>query len=272
MQEQLVKDTRDNLRHIKIVDSAEPSQIREKLLELGWRQQRLVTGDFCWWSCQYDKITVTRKTTQDCLHSLNENFAKQLEEILESTQIAILLIENPWQWVKDTGQMLTARGLEKHVKKEVLNYIHRWQQRGFILERTVNWKDTIDRLNELYSFYQKPYSLSSKSKGYPDDRILALPSGVRGKSGMALLECFDTIQSIANSSQEELLVVDGIGKKRAELIYSHFRKKTSRDLTSPSHFTPNETTPSQPNTVQTKPIQTRPNQNHLNRRQSADSD
>ena len=35
---------REELRHIKIVDSAEPEQIREKLLELGWRQQRLQSG------------------------------------------------------------------------------------------------------------------------------------------------------------------------------------------------------------------------------------
>ena len=146
---------KEELRHIKIVDSAEPGQIREKLLELGWQQRRLQSGDYCFWTCQYDKVIITRKTVSDCLGSLNEHFGKQLEEILESAQIAILLIENPWVWTKDTGQFLTARGLERHVKKEVLNYIHRWQAKGFILERTANWQDTVNRLNELYALYQK---------------------------------------------------------------------------------------------------------------------
>jgi len=219
--------TKDNLRHIKIVDSAEPSQIRDRLNELGWRQQRLQSGDYMFWTCQYDKVIVTRKTVSDCLKSLNEHFGKQLEEILESAQIAILLIENPWVWTKDTGQLLTARGLERHVKKEVLNYIHRYQAKGFILERTVSWQDTVDRLNELYALYQKPYSLSARSKGYADERLLALPSGLRGQAGERLLDG-KSLRDIANMTAEEIikLGVDGIGKKRATLCFEHFNRRT----------------------------------------------
>lgn len=216
----------EELRHIKIVDSAEPGQIRERLLELGWQQQRLQSGDYMFWTCQYDKVIVTRKTVSDCLNSLNEHFGKQLEEILESAQVAILLIENPWVWTKDTGQLLTARGLERHVKKEVLNYIHRWQAKGFILERTVNWQDTVERLNELYALYQKPYSLSAKSKGYVDDRLLALPSGLRGKAGEKLLDG-RSLREIANMQAEQILSkkIDGIGKKRAKLVEQHFARR-----------------------------------------------
>lgn len=221
-EEELVKY---NLRDTKIVDSAELGNIRERLLELGWRQQRLQSGDYMFWTCQYDKVIITRKTVSDCLSSLNEHFGKQLEEILESAQIAILLIENPWVWT-NTGQLLTARGLERHIKKEVLNYIHRWQAKGFILERTSNWQDTVNRLNELYALYQKPYSLSAKSKGYADERLLALPSGLRGEAGEALLNS-RSIRDIANMTAEQILEakVDGIGKKRAELCYNHFNRR-----------------------------------------------
>ena len=217
---------REELRHIKIVDSNEPSQIRDKLNELGWQQRRLTIGDYQFWTCQYDKIIVTRKTVSDCLSSLNEHFGKQLEEILESAQIAVLLIENPWVWTKDTGQLLTARGLERHVKKEVLNYIHRWQAKGFILERTSNWQDTVDRLNELYALYQKPYSLSARSKGYADERLLALPSGLRGQAGERLLDG-RSLRDIANMSSEQILSakIDGIGKKRAMLVEQHFTRR-----------------------------------------------
>ena len=215
-----------DLRTVKLVDSREPEIIRTRLLELGWRQQRLQSGDYVFYTCQYHRVGITRKTTQDCLSSLNESFGKQLEEMLEVYDICVILIENPWQWVKDTGQLLTARGLEKHIKKEVLNYIHRWEAKGFILERTVDWKDTVDRLNELYALYQKPYSLSARSKGYADERLLALPSGLRGKAGEALL-AGRSLKDIANMTAEEILraKVDGIGEKRAELCCQHFNRK-----------------------------------------------
>ena len=218
---------KEELRHIKIVDSNEPSQIRDRLNELGWQQRRLQSGDYCFWSCQFDKVGITRKTVSDCLSSLNETFGKQLEEMLETYQICIMLIENPWQWT-NTGQMLTTRGLERHVKKEVLNYIHRWQAKGFILERTSNWQDTVDRLNELYALYQKPYSLSAKSKGYADERLLALPSGLRGKAGEKLLDG-RSLREIANMSAENILVtkIDGIGKKRAMLVEQHFTRRAA---------------------------------------------
>jgi len=226
---------REELRHIKIVDSAEPEQIRERLLEFGWQQRRLQSGDYCFWSCQFDKVGITRKTVPDCLASLNETFGKQLEEMLETYQICIVLIEGAWRWTADTGQLLTARGLERHVKKEVLNYIHRWQAKGFILERTVDWQDTIIRLNELYALYQKPYSLSAKSKGYADERLLGLPSGLRGKAGEKLLNG-RSLREIANMSSDDVLKakIEGIGKKRAMLVEQHFTRRTdneqSRDI------------------------------------------
>jgi len=218
---------KEELRHIKIVDSAEPWEIKERLLEIGWRPQRLQSGDYMFYTCQYQKLGITRKTTRDFLNSLNDKFGKQLEEMLEVFDICVLLIENPWQWT-NTGQMLTSRGLERHVKKEVLNYIHRWQAKGFILERTANWQDTVDRLNELYALYQKPYSLSARSKGYADERLLALPSGLRGKAGMGLLNG-RSLKDIASMTTEQILCekIDGIGNKRAELCYNHFNRRTN---------------------------------------------
>jgi len=227
-QEQLVKE---DLRAIKIVDSAEPdkpgkAEIRSRLLETGWRQQRLYSGDYCFWSYHYHKLGITRKTTQDMLGSINQIFSKQLEEMLEVYDICILLIENPWQWIPATGQLLTARGLERHIKKEVLNFIHRWEAKGFILERTANWQDTVDRLNELYALYQKPYSLSARSKGYADERLLALPSGLRGQAGKRLLDG-RSLRDIACMTSEEILStrIEGIGKKRAMLIEQHFTRR-----------------------------------------------
>ena len=223
---------KEELRHIKIVDDREPGTMRERLLELGWQQRRLQSGDYAFWSCQFDKIGITRKTVSDCLASLNDTFGKQLEEMLESYQICVVLIEGAWVWTNGTGQLLTARGLERHVKKEVLNYLHRYQAKGFILERTANWQDTVDRLNELYALWQKPYSLSARSKGYADERLLALPSGLRGQAGEKLLEG-RTLRDIANLTEQGILnlKIDGIGKKRAMLIEQHFTRRSNADNT-----------------------------------------
>jgi len=114
----------------------------------------------------------------------------------------------------------------------VLNYIHRWEAKGFILERTIDWKDTCDRLNELYALYQKSYSLSAKSKGYADDRLLALPSGLRGQAGERLLDGH-SLKDIANMTADSILnlKVEGIGKKRAELCYNHFNRRVDNENT-----------------------------------------
>ena len=223
---------KEELKYIKIVDDREPSQMRTKLIELGWQQRRLVSGDFTFWTCQYQKLGITRKTTQDFMNSLNDKFSQQLEVMLETYDICVILVENPWQWLKGTGQLYTTYRLEKHVKKEVLNYIHRWEAKGFILERTIDWKDTCDRLNELYALYQKSYSLSAKSKGYADDRLLALPSGLRGQAGERLLDGH-SLKDIANMTADSILnlKVEGIGKKRAELCYNHFNRRVDNENT-----------------------------------------
>lgn len=217
---------REELKYIKIVDDREPSQMRTKLIELGWQQRRLASGDFMYYTCQYHKLGITRKTTSDFMSSLNDRFSQQLEVMLETYDICVILVENPWQWLKGTGQLYTTYRLEKHIKKEILNFIHRWEAKGFILERTIDWKDTCDRLNELYALYQKPYSLSAKSKGYADERLLALPSGLRGQAGERLLGSH-SLRDIANMTTDSILSlkVEGIGKKRAELCYNHFNRR-----------------------------------------------
>jgi ERCC4-type nuclease len=223
---------KDDIRNIKIVDSAEPdkagkAEIRSHLLEVGWRQQRLKSGDYMFFTCLYHKLGITRKTTDDFMGSLNKNFSQQLEEMLDLYDICVLLVEKPWKWIAGTGQMISARGLERHIKKEIYNYIHRWEAKGFILERTANWEETVTRLNELYALYQKPYSLSARSKGYSDDRILAFPSGCRGKTGMAILEQFGSLRAVACASRDQLKDVKLVGDKKAELIINHFNKDTN---------------------------------------------
>lgn len=228
MQADMLKEQVDP-RKLRYVDSREPDKnsmgLRNELIKMGWIQTRLQHGDFMFWTCHYHKVGITRKATYDFLNSLGENFSKQLEQMLEVYDICIMLIENPWVWVGDKSQMVGANDIKRITKEAILNYIHRFQAKGFVLERTANLNDTIVRLNELYALYQKPYSLSARSKGYADERLLGLPSGLRGKAGENLLEgrC---LRDIANMSRDELLElkIEGIGAKRASLVVEHFNR------------------------------------------------
>jgi ERCC4-type nuclease len=214
---------RQELRFQKIVDSREVAEARVALMELGWQQRQLQSGDYCFWTCQNHSVGITRKTTSDFLSSIGDEFGYQLEVMLDRYDICILLIEEPWNWID--SNIITDRGISKVTKKAALNYIHRWQGKGFILERTADLSDTILRLNELYAFYQQPYSLSARSKGYADERLLALPSGLRGKSGERLLASH-SIREIANMIPREIIAlgIEGIGETRATLCYQHFNK------------------------------------------------
>jgi len=212
-----------DLRNVKIVDSREPGEIRDKLLTSGWWQEQLLSGDYSFYTCQYHRVGITRKTTDDFLGSINDRFSKQLEEMLDFYHVCIILIENPWNWAGD--KMISSRGQEHITKQGVLNYLHRWQAKGFILERTIDWRDSVERLNELYALYQHSYSLSARSKGYSDERLLALPCGLRGKSGQMLLQS-RSLRQIANMSKADLLSLslEGIGEKRAQLVEEHFTR------------------------------------------------
>jgi len=225
MQQQMNIEEKVDARKLRYVDSNEPSELRSELLKTGWIQQKLKHGDFMFFTCHYHKVGITRKTTYDFMNSINDIFAKQLEAMLEVFDICIMLVELPWVWISDNSRMVGANEIKKLTKEAVLNYIHRYQAKGFILERTTDITDTVIRLNELYALYQKPYSLSARSKGYQDERLLALPCGLRGKAGENLL-AGRSLQQIANMDTKQILSlgIDGIGMKRASLIPEHFKK------------------------------------------------
>ena len=58
---------------------------------------------------------------------------------------------------------------------------------------------------------------------FVDDRILAFPSGCRGKMALKVLEGRN-LKQVANMTINELVAINGIGEKKAELIYNHFRR------------------------------------------------
>jgi len=208
----------------KLVDSNEPGDIRMKLLELGWQQQRLYSGDYSFFTSNYKKVGIERKEVGDLFNSLGDKLSRQLEQLLDQYDFTILLIEGSWKRLSTSEKIISNRGIEHYGWDLVWNYLRRWQDKGVTLELTTSMGHTIQRLNSLYALYQKSYSLSSKSKEFGDDRILAFPSGCRGKTAQLVLEQLGSLRTVASASPEQLENIKLIGKKKAELIVNHFQK------------------------------------------------
>lgn len=211
-------------RATKLVDTREPSQLRTRLIELGWQQKYMYSSDFAFLTHEYHKVGITRKSTTDLLSSINEIWAKQLEEMLEYYDIKIILIEGSWSMIRPSfiagaNNYLTWDG--------IWNYLRRWQDKGFTLELTTSISHTISRLNKLYALYQKPYSLSANTKRFTDDRILAFPSGCRGKTAQQILDDDKSLADIALMKEQELMNYDKIGSKKASLIVEHFNRRSN---------------------------------------------
>ena len=226
------------IKRQRLVDSREKGKsrnsqtyddIKSKLLQTGWEQTQLRYGDYFMHTFDMKKLGVTRKSVEDMLQSLGENFAKQLEEMLNYYDICVLLIEGSFNVEPDTDRVVGAYNLANVTMQQIRNWRHRWQAKGFILEPTLNENQTVKRLNELYALYMKPYSVSAKSRGYTDDRVLSFPSGCRGKTASKILESY-SLRDVANMSTEQLLKCEGVGKKRAEGIYNHFNKRNITEV------------------------------------------
>jgi len=214
-------------RAVKLVDSREPEELRMRLLETGWIQKRMWSGDFAFLTHQFHKVGITRKNTSDLLTSINEIWAKQLEEMLEYYDIRIILVEGSWTNIRP-NVVLGGSGISYLTWDGIWNYLRRWQDKGFTLELTTSLNHTAKRLNKLYALYQKPYSISAKSKRYTDDRILAFPSGCRGKTAQQILDSGKSLVDIGQMSIEELKQFEKIGDKKASLIVEHFNRRNSK--------------------------------------------
>ena len=213
------------------VDTREPWEIiQENLLATGWERKQLNSGDFRWEAHDSSIVGATRKTTVDLLGSIGASFGAQLEEMLDIYPICIFIHEKSPNviWSHQTDELMSRAGNDiiRHPRLSVANWLHSFQAKGFIMERTNSPQETVQRLNELYVLYQKPYSRSAQSRRYRDDRILALCSGLRGKKGEALLSQY-SLKEIYSMSVDDLQDEPGIGLTLAKRQYSHANRSNN---------------------------------------------
>ena len=216
-----------DLRQKKTVDTREPEAMRTKLLEIGWVQEALYTGDYTWFTIAYKKVGIERKTVPDLLGSLGDRMSTQLFNMLEHYDISILLIEGNWQVA--CSRVTTPEGVERWFWATVWNFLQTWQDRGITLQLTANEWHTIKRLNELYSYYQKgSHTGGLRRQDVGDQRILALQcGGIGSKLGKALLDRFGSLKAIAGASVEEFATVEKIGMVKAQALWNHFNRSSN---------------------------------------------
>jgi ERCC4-type nuclease len=209
---------------MKLVDSNEPQEIRRRLIEQGWTQDRLNSGDYAFFSATGQSIGIERKTVSDLISSLNGRLPNQFFNLIEDYEIPILLIEG--HWGKQRGQIAQAGQIYNVTWEQVWNFIRTWQDRNISLEITTDIDHTLERLEELYRYYQKPYHSGGVDRHTTgDSRIIALQcQGIGATTAQLLLKEFGTLQRIANADYIEIAQA-GIGMKKAMAIYKHFRQE-----------------------------------------------
>ena len=228
----------------KKVDSREPEEARNKLLELGWIQQQLDFGDFEFMAYDMKTVGITRKFIDDLLHSLNAKgdpslaarkgklFGQQLGEMLDVYDINIILVEGSWKMISPQQQLVSGRGVERYTWDSIWNFLRTWQDKGFTLELTANLGHTIHRLNSLYAYYSEPYHTGGINRRniIGDPRLLAMDcEGVGMKYRQMVLDHFGSLRAIANASIEDFLKIEGIGEQRATSLVMHFAKDTRKE-------------------------------------------
>ena len=216
-------------RIMKIVDSNEPKIIRDELIKLGWEQDRLNSADFGFFTADNQPVGIERKTVTDLISSIEGRLPFQFYKQLEDYEINILLIEG--KWGMQMNQMVVAGQIHNITWQAVWNFIRTWQDRGISLELTLDTGHTIQRIEELYQYYQKEAhsgGISRKTAG--DSRLIALQcDGVGPKLAAAILDRCGTLQFAANADFVWLAKnIPGLGMKKAMAVYNHFRSSNGK--------------------------------------------
>ena len=209
---------------MKIVDSNEPEIIRSELIKLGWEQSRLNSADFAFFTADNRPVGIERKTVSDLVSSLTGRLPLQFYKQLEDYEINILLIEG--HWGMQMNKIVIAGQIYNITWQQLWNFIRTWQDNGLTLEITIDTGHTIQRIQELYEYYQKPAhtgGLDRKTTG--DSRLIALQcAGIGPKLAQAILERYHSLQFVANTDYVQLTKeVPGLGMKKAKALYDHFR-------------------------------------------------
>ena len=215
-----------------VVDSREASKAHDIVEELKKRGVRvavaaLEAGDYYLLAARPEQaVLVERKTVIDFANSIRDNRvwdqAKRLLEAARSDGVRPLILLEGWLGVieKRTKWSITAvlRAIDTLVLEmgiPVLPVHNRGATAAWIAAKAKSLGRTQEKRVARLRVEKKPLSLN--------ERILYVAEGLAGPViARRLLEKFGTLRRIANASIRELMLVEGIGEKRAREIYEVF--------------------------------------------------
>lgn len=203
-----------------IIDAREPKYMHDMLKAKGIDVKRefLEIGDYA----LPGDVIIERKTGSDFIQSIKDNRLWDQLKNLKQYELPILVIESNNIW-KD---MYFSKS--DYIHKSYFSTIGTIAVSFGIPVITVDSRD--DTIMLIESLYRKLTSEGDSSRPVKKMRkardisevkedMLAQIPGLSIKKSKKILECFGTIQNVANASEEELSTVEGIGEKLSKIIY-----------------------------------------------------
>jgi len=193
-----------------------------KELDADVKIETLPVGDFLTSS----ETIIERKTREDFENSIIDGrLFKQLENMKLNYKNAVIIVEGP-------------KG-EERIRKEALlgayaSIITDYNAAVFFTQNKFRTAELIFAIAKHEQIAEKrPLRLFAKRKALTlrEQQIMLVESIplIGRKKAEALLEHFGSIKKIANASQKELCEVEGIGEKRAKIIFNILSKKFKKE-------------------------------------------
>jgi Fanconi anemia group M protein len=173
-----------------------------------------------------DRICVERKTVADFEGSIiNGRLFEQAERMKSHYSCPILLLEGDREEFRMHKRAITGAMVSLYVTYgiPVITSESPAESASILVSMAVQEQDSTERMPS-----PKGGARAYTSAQFQEFIIGNLP-GIGPKLAKSLLTHFGTIRSIANASAEELMDVDGVGKKKAGRIYKTLNETYKND-------------------------------------------
>jgi len=180
------------------------------------RETQLKVGDYI----LSERVAVERKSIPDFLQSvIDQRLFKQMEELACSYEKPVLILEgNP-------ESMFLERNIHANTVRGVLSSIaidYRipiiWTHNSKETAAQIYWMAHREQVKEKKELQIRCSKRNHTLSGKQEFLVAGLPN-VSNVLSRRLLRHFGTVRDVYNSTQQELMKVEGVGKKKAKIIW-----------------------------------------------------
>lgn len=216
-----------------LVDTREPANVRQFLINLGWLEQALPC-DY-WWKAKGHTFGVCYKANDLYASFINRekgsglhHLKSELIRLLDYVDVPILAYQGLPDISKDNH--IVTNHIRRPIKwKALARFLRSWQERGVRVIEVPRSDRRPHIIIEIADYYSKLFHTGADTtlefKYKADRRLLSLmsiPKVSKMKAGL-LLESFGNLGNIAKATEEELTSINGIGPTLGRNIYDYWR-------------------------------------------------